>query len=83
MSVVPLMGESSNERIHTRMNQLVEQCSEKIRATPYFLFYPMIVDSKALYSRIVDEKAFKKIAKLWEGLDWVFMGIGVLPPTPG
>ena len=83
VSVVPLMGESSNERIHTRMNQLVEQCSEKIRATPHFLFYPMIVDSKALYNRIMEEEAVKKIANLWGSLDWVFMGIGVLPPTPG
>ena len=83
VSVVPLMGESSNARIHTRMNHLVEQFAESIRATPYFLFYPMIVDSKALFSRIMEEEALRRIVKLWEGLDWVFMGIGVLPPTPG
>ena len=77
------MGESSNQRIHTRMNQLTEKFSDGIGATPYFLFYPMIVDSKAFYNRIMEDEALIHIVKMWGSLYWVFMGIGVLPPTPG
>ena len=83
LEIIPLMGESSNERIHTRMNQLVERCAETVQGTPYFLFCPMIVDSKAFYTRIMSEEALRNIAFLWENLDWALMGIGALPPTRG
>ena len=83
IEIVPLMGESSNKLIHTRMNQLVERFAQTVSGKPNFLFYPMIVDSKTLYNRLMSEEALQNIAKLWENLDWAFMGIGALPPTAG
>ena len=83
LGVIPLLGESSNPRLHSRMNALVEQMADAVAAEPRFLFYPVTVESKGLHNRIVKEPALVEINESWDSMDWVFLGIGATPPTAG
>lgn len=83
VGVTPLMGESSNPRLYSRMNELVEQMAGTVSAEPRFLFYPVMVDSKSLYLRIIQEPALVEVDRAWDALDWAFVGIGATPPTEG
>ena len=83
LEVIPLLGESSNPRLHSRMNELVEQLAGTLGARSRFLFYPMTVDSKALYKRIVEEPTLVDTNQAWDQLDWAFVGLGATPLTEG
>ncbi|MHC4996519.1 MAG: sugar-binding transcriptional regulator [Planctomycetota bacterium] len=83
VGVTPLMGESSNPRLYARMNELVEQMASSISGDPRFLFYPVTVDSKSLYLRIIQEPALVEVDRAWDALDWAFVGIGATPLTEG
>ena len=83
IEVVPLLGESSNPRLYSRMNELVEQMANTVAALPRYLFYPMTVGTKSLRTRIIKETAFTEVSRLWDQLDWAFIGIGSNPPTEG
>jgi DNA-binding transcriptional regulator LsrR (DeoR family) len=83
IDVVPLLGENSDRAVYTQVNQLVLKTANAIGGKPHFLFAPMVVGNAELRNALLQEEYMQSIVKMWEELDIVCVGIGVVPPTPG
>lgn len=83
LDIIPLMGESSHEGMHSQMNQMIVHAAEHLQGTPHFLSVPMVVSSPELRSALVKEIGISDVVNLWDKINFACLGVGVVPPVPG
>jgi len=83
INVVPLLGESGNTGIYSRLNQIVLEVAKSFCGTPYFLLAPILVGSPRLREAFVQDESTQDVIDRWNRLDVVCFGIGSNPPTEG
>lgn len=81
-NVVQLVGGLGDPRVQMQASRLMEQFAALTGAAPILLPAPAIVSNAALRVSLSNDPVVAEVAKVWEQLTTVLLGIGELTPSP-
>ncbi len=78
LSVVPLIGGSSQTAPYFQINEMVRTLAERAGGTPYFIHAPALVNDRKERDLHLNGSAMQLIRQRWKKIDVLVSGIGVL-----
>lgn len=81
ISVVPLLGGSSQTAAYYQLNEMARIFSGKINGDPYFIHAPAINFSKEEKELFLKSISMQAIQEKWKNMNVIVTGIGTLPHT--
>ncbi len=79
VSIVPLIGGSSQTAPYFQLNEMVRLLAEKINGNPYFIHAPALTSSNEEQELFMKSSSMQGILEKWNNIDIVISGIGTLP----
>lgn len=78
LSVVPLIGGSSQNAPYFQINEMVRMLAERAGGTPYFIHAPALVSGREERDLHMNGSSMQPIRKRWKQMDVLVTGIGTL-----
>ncbi len=82
ISVVPLIGGSSQTAPYFQANELARVLAEKAGGTPYFIHAPALVADREERDLYLGSSAMQQVRQRWKSIDVLVTGIGAIPEGP-
>lgn len=82
LTVTQLVGGLNAEEAHTNSDDIVRHSSEILNAKPYFMYAPIVVESKQLRDSMLNESFFAQVYQTMKHCRIAFVGIGDIFTTP-
>ncbi len=78
LSIVPLVGGSSQTAPYFQINEMVRLLAERAGGTPYFIHAPALVSGREERDVYLNSSAMQPIRQRWKDMDVVVTAIGAL-----
>ena len=81
-SIIQVIGGVGNPAVQVRATHLADQFARVTKGVPRFLPAPGIVSSRGGRDALLEDPFVAEIARQWEELDTLLVGIGSIEPSP-